>query len=142
VTSVALQVIIGAAAGLAVFWVVPTVWALVVACDAPRRQRDEARERVRLLEARIQITGALSTADQVELLWRPPLDREFDVAEQATWLRGWLENVAQIVEPHSPESARGLRELREREIADLNTWHPVLGAAKTFLNQVLYDEPL
>jgi hypothetical protein len=50
VNALSLQVVVGAAVGLAAYWTVPPLWALVVAVGAPVTQRNEARTYARALE--------------------------------------------------------------------------------------------
>lgn len=51
VDSVVLQIVIGAATGLAAYWAVPLIWSVGVAAYAPAAQRDEARAYARGLES-------------------------------------------------------------------------------------------
>jgi hypothetical protein len=57
-----LQLVGFAGAGLATYWAVPTIWAMLVALDAPRRQRNEARDAV--VEERGKVQKAREDAQQ------------------------------------------------------------------------------
>jgi hypothetical protein len=45
-----LRAVLGAAIGLAAYWLVPTLWACVVALRAPTKQRDDARTKIKALK--------------------------------------------------------------------------------------------
>ncbi len=111
-----LQSLIGAVIGIGVYWLVPTLWAVVVALHAPYVQRDEARTRVASLESALERSHQALASEQRHSLAKqeltrrlaervsPPADTFYEKAlsingpEQAN--RGVSEEIRNILREH------------------------------------------
>lgn len=82
VNSVALQIVIGGAAGLGTYWAVPVLWSLGVAAWAPVPQRNEARDRVAKWESFWREDEAWRAYE------RMAYDARAGWAAQSEWLSG------------------------------------------------------
>lgn len=116
-----LQLLAFAGAGLATYWAVPTIWAAIVALDAPRRQRNEARTALRtaqaMLESRVRELEERRAELERTAARRKELRRRlFDLLRQSEYMpqsmaRGggdlaweiaesWVNQVAEQLEEH------------------------------------------
>jgi len=93
VVSLGLQAVVGAAAGLAVFWGVPVAWSGVAALNAPRLQRNEARQLVTYQH--LKLKNDLDAKDRVnkeqEQSWREAFETKSAETERLRGLLGEAE---------------------------------------------------
>ena len=104
------RLVLGAAAGLAIYFLIPLVWALIVATVAPVKQRDAARQALRTSRQRVglaaELWAAVEVLGQTSLImqtWdaavpRSPEEREQEFQTKGDWFLDFANKLADTME--------------------------------------------
>lgn len=101
------RLLLGAAAGLVVYWLIPLVWTAVVALRAPVIQRNALRDHLQRVGLSIELRAAADETSSAYVRvkeWHfaragaAPADVERYLSEQITWFRDYADRLALTME--------------------------------------------